>query len=129
MTIMESNGCQILLVDDDMQFLSFMNEMLTLQHYDVMLADNGESGLARYESKKPDLIITDIVMPGKEGIEMIMEIRNSDSDIPIVAISGGNLGNADSYLGMAKKLGATAVFEKPFSMPDMLSVLKKLLPA
>jgi len=104
-----------------------MYELLTAQNYHVMLADNGDSGLEKYLSTKPDLIITDIVMPEKEGIEMIMTVRDADPEIPILAISGGNLGNADSYLKMADKLGASATLSKPFSNNDILGALDELL--
>jgi len=119
----------ILLVDDDEQFSSYMKEMLGDQGFNVVTADNGDSGLTEYTYTKPDLVITDIVMPEKEGIELILTIRETDSTTPIIAISGGNLGNADSYLNMAKKLGVNAVLAKPFSMIEILGEIQKLLPS
>ena len=118
----------ILLVDDDQQFREYMREMLMDQNYDVIEAVNGEVGLEKFNASKPDLVITDIVMPEKEGIELILTLRNIDPSIPIIAVSGGNLGNADSYLNMAEKLGVNATLTKPFSMDDILSELSRLMP-
>ena len=118
----------ILLVDDDQQFRQYMCEMLADQNYDVTEAENGEVGLKKFNESKPSLVITDIVMPEKEGIELILTLRNLDPAIPIIAVSGGNLGNADSYLSMADKLGVNATFTKPFTMDDILAELNKLLP-
>ena len=118
----------ILLVDDDKQFRSFMTEMLADKNYHVVESENGEVGLEKYFLEKPDLIITDIVMPEKEGIELILTVRNDNATIPIIAVSGGNLGNANSYLNMAEKLGVNATLAKPFGMDDINRVLNNLLP-
>jgi len=122
-----SNKKTILLIDDDDQFRKFMHELLTEKNFEVVVAENGETGLAHYLSEKPDLIITDIVMPEKEGIGLVIAIRDSDSSTPIIAVSGGNLGNADSYLDMAKKLGVNATLTKPFSADDILKEIHYLL--
>jgi len=120
---------KILLIDDDKQFREFMFEMLTGQDFDVVVAENGDVGIQSFLVNKPDLVITDIVMPEKEGIEFILSARDVDSVIPIIAVSGGNLGNADSYLSMAKKLGVNSTLAKPFSMDDMLKEINALLPS
>ncbi len=117
----------ILLIDDDQQFRDYMYDMLIDQNYHVLLAENGEAGLTQYSSNKPDIIITDIVMPEKEGIEVVLTIRDKDPEIPIVAISGGNFGNAASYLKMVSKLGVNATLGKPFSKDEILEVLDDLL--
>lgn len=117
----------ILLVDDDNQFRSFMAEMLSDNNYNAIEAENGETGLEKYFADKPDLVITDIVMPEKEGIELILTVRQDNESVPIIAISGGNLGNADSYLGMAQKLGVNATLTKPFAMDDILKEINTLL--
>jgi len=117
----------ILIVDDDKQFREYMLEMLVEQNYNVLGAANGEEGLSLYSSVKPDLIITDIVMPEKEGIELIITVRNVDLQTPIIAVSGGNLGNADSYLSMARKLGVNSALAKPFSLDAILQEIETLL--
>jgi len=118
---------KLLIIDDDEQFRAFMSEALSDKGYDVLTASNGNEGLKSIASDNPDLVITDIVMPEKEGVEVIMELQQSESSIPIIAMSGGNLGNADSYLKMAKKLGADAVISKPFQLNNLISEIEKLL--
>jgi len=118
---------KLLVIDDDEQFRAFMSEALHKRAYEVLTASDGDEGLERIINDSPDLVITDIVMPGKEGVEVIMELRQREISIPIIAMSGGNLGNADSYLKMAKKLGANAVISKPFQLEDLILAIKKLL--
>ena len=117
----------VLLVDDDQQFRNYMCEMLKDHNYEVIEAENGVAGLEMYNACNPDVIITDIVMPEKEGIELILTVRGTNPSMPIIAISGGNLGNADSYLNMAEKLGVNATLSKPFMMEDILKVLDEVL--
>lgn len=118
---------KLLVIDDDEQFRTFMSEALNDKGYEVLTASEGNEGLKCIARQHPDLVITDIVMPEKEGVEMIMELQQSDSSIPIIAMSGGNLGNADSYLKMAKKLGASAVISKPFRLDELITEIDNLL--
>jgi len=118
---------KLLIIDDDEQFRAFMSEALSDRAYEVLTASDGNAGLKCIASENPDLVITDIVMPEKEGVEVIMELQKSEISIPIIAMSGGNLGNADSYLKMAKKLGADSVISKPFQLNDLIAEIEKLL--
>ncbi len=117
----------ILVVDDDQQFRNFMVDLLSDYDFDVSTADNGVVGLDKLFVNQPDLLITDIVMPEKEGVELILTTKKLNASLPIVAVSGGNMGNADSYLKMAKKLGADAVLAKPFSHTEIVDVINDLL--
>ena len=117
----------ILVVDDDQQFRNFMVDLLSDYDFDVSTADNGVVGLDKLFVNQPDLLITDIVMPEKEGVELILTTKKLNASLPIVAVSGGNMGNADSYLKMAKKLGADAVLAKPFSHTEIVDVINELL--
>lgn len=117
----------ILVVDDDQQFRNFMVDLLSDYNFNVSTADNGAIGLDKLFVNKPDLLITDIVMPEKEGVELILTTKKLNASLPIVAVSGGNMGNADSYLKMAKKLGADAVLSKPFSHAEIVDVINELL--
>ncbi|MDH3325422.1 MAG: response regulator [Gammaproteobacteria bacterium] len=117
----------ILLIDDDRQLREYMVELLTMNDYQVIEAENGDVGLEQFLKYQPDLVITDIVMPVVEGIEFILTARAKDPSTPFIAISGGNLGNANSYLNMAKKLGVNATLAKPFSADDMLKTIDDLL--
>ena len=78
----------ILLVDDDDQFRAMLCEALTGEGYQVQEASDGRQGIKLYENHPTDIVITDLVMPGKEGLEMIVEIKKLDSKVKIIAISG-----------------------------------------
>ena len=74
-----------------------------------------------------DLVITDILMPHKEGIETIMEIRTSNADVKIIEISGGDRSGNNAYLDMAEKLGANRILKKPFGPKQLLSLIDEVL--
>lgn len=118
---------KLLIIDDDDQLRAFLTEALTDEGFDVVSASDGNEGLNCIAEENPDLVITDIVMPEKEGVEVIMALKNNHSAIPVIAISGGNLGNANSYLKMAKKLGADVVLTKPFKLDELTIEIDKLL--
>ncbi|WP_420405854.1 response regulator [Nisaea sp.] len=82
----------------------------------------GQRGLEDF-----DIVVTDIVMPDVEGIELIRNIRSAPSGIPIVAISGGGLGQAQDYLKIATSFGADAVFEKPFDEDRLIEKIEELV--
>jgi len=94
----------------------------------VIEASNGIEGLALYPAGGVDLVITDIIMPGKEGIEVIMELRLRHPHLKIMAISGGGRVDSKDYLRIAKFLGASKVLGKPFSNEELLAALNELLP-
>jgi len=88
-------------------------------------ASDGRGALEAYYRLRPALVITDIVMPDKEGIELIQELRRTDPAIAILAISGG--ASRSVYLKAASALGATAALSKPFSIADLLTTVATLL--
>lgn len=124
---MESLNKTILVIDDEEQYRDYLTRLLENKGYEVCSADNGITGEEKIKQHTPDLIITDIVMPDKEGVEFIQNLREFDKSTPIIAISGGNRVNAYSYLALSKKLGANAILAKPFSSSDLLSTINKLL--
>lgn len=103
---------------------------LTLVHFGhtVIEARNGKEGLELFQHANADLLITDIVMPEKEGLEVLMELRRSHSRVKIIAISGGGRQNAEDYLHMAKRMGAAKVLAKPFSTDVLIAAIDELLP-
>lgn len=117
----------ILVIDDDAQLRGFLREVLDQEGFEVLEADNGTVGCAMFERHRPDLVLTDIVMPEKEGMELIMELRRSHPELPIIAMSGGNAGFSGSYLAAAGKLGADATLAKPFTASHLLSAIQELL--
>ena len=97
--------------------------------YEVICAVDGEEGLRMFESASPQLVITDIIMPNKEGRETIMQIRSRDPSMPIIAVSGSDrIGNAD-VLQMARQLGANEILAKPFKPRELTAAVRRLLSA
>ena len=118
---------RILLIDDDEQVLDMLYESLTREGYDVLRASNGEKGLRLYRQKPVDLIITDIIMPEKEGIETIIELRRDFPDVKIIAMSGGGRIGTKDYLHLAKIFGVQRTFTKPVAREQLLDAIKALL--
>ncbi len=117
----------ILVIDDDSQIRTMLKAMLEREDFSVIVASDGKEGMELFAQKPVDLIITDLIMPEKEGIEVIQELKKSNSKIPIIAISGGGKNSPDIYLNIAKLLGADAIFEKPFEKDKLINAVKKSL--
>lgn len=119
-------GKRILLVDDDAAVRDSIAMVLEGAGFQVDQADQGATGMRSLRAHEPDLVITDILMPQKEGIETIREIRALLPKTPIVAISGSAEPRAD-YLKMAQTFGASAVLAKPFDPMVLLNLVNRLL--
>jgi CheY-like chemotaxis protein len=117
----------IVLIDDDPALRSAMRKILERAGHSVHDAEDGGKGLALVESVRPDLVVTDLVMPEKEGIETILELRERFQEIPIIAVSGAEGGEAAGPLFDASLFGAAAVLAKPFSISDFVAVVEKVL--
>ncbi|MDF1573710.1 MAG: response regulator [Bacteroidales bacterium] len=118
---------KILIIDDDHHVLLMIKKMLERAGYTVDLASNGNNGLELFKRIPADLVITDIIMPEKEGLETIREMKRMQPDLKIIAMSGGGKISADNYLGTAKIFGASRILEKPFSQKVMLETVNELL--
>jgi DNA-binding NtrC family response regulator len=118
---------RILLIDDDHHILLMIKKMLERAGYEVDLASNGNEGLELFQKSPAALVITDIIMPEKEGLETIREMKRLQPDLKIIAMSGGGKISADNYLETAKIFGASVVLEKPFSQKTMVSAVNKLM--
>ena len=118
----------ILVVDDDAAMRDLLSDILETEGYKIFTAETGIEASAIYESNNIDLIITDLVMPKKGGIELIMELKKRDPDIKVIAISGGSgtTGRFD-YLPVAKLLGATEIIAKPFQIAEIRAQVAKML--
>jgi CheY-like chemotaxis protein len=118
---------KILVIDDDSLVRDTLLRILERKGYRVLLASDGRHGVQMFRREQPDLVITDIIMPEKEGLETIREIRGECSDAKIIAISGGaRIGNMD-FLEMAGKLGASEIIPKPFDPGELISVVSRCL--
>lgn len=118
---------KILVFDDEPSILLMFKKMLEKEGHHVEVALNGKDGMRLFEKDKPDLLITDIIMPEKEGLETIFELRRQYPALKIIAISGGGRIGPDGYLPGAKLLGADAVFAKPIVPKEFLKTISDLL--
>ncbi len=118
---------RILVIDDDEQIRLMLRMTLERNGFEVCEAGDGREGLRRFCTEQPDLVITDLVMPEKEGIETIMEIRQHTPDVKIIAISGGGKVNPQNYLELAHRLGAQRTFSKPVDIKELLNSIVSLL--
>ena len=117
----------ILVVDDDPQVLDVVGEMLRLEGHDVATAIDGREAVAKFSDAKFDLVITDLIMPEKEGLETIAELKSMRGDVPVIAMSGGGRIGPTDYLETARFIGATATLAKPFARSELVSLVGDLL--
>jgi DNA-binding response OmpR family regulator len=119
---------RILIIDDDDRFRDMLKDMIERNGYEVVSASDGKEGIDLYRKEPTDLIITDIIMPNKEGMETIFELRKDFPDVKIIAISGGGKGKAEDYLSSAGLIpNVKRSFQKPFAMDEMLQAVKELV--
>lgn len=118
---------RILVIDDEELVRSALRLMLEFHGHEVTGACNGEEGIALHEKEPFDLIITDILMPRKEGVETIMELKRDYEDLKIIAISGGGKTRVIDYLKTARLLGADVTLAKPFDNAELLAAVETCL--
>ena len=121
------NKTKILIVDDNPALVEMLNESLEEHGYDVVFTYDGKEATKIFSEFKPDVVLTDIVMPGVDGIELLLNLRKLNSEIKVMAMSGGNKGHAETYLHMAQKLGANKIINKPFEISELLRHLDTLV--
>ena len=118
----------ILVIDDEEAIRSLCRRILTQAGHQVIEAPDGNEGVRLYRENRPDLIITDIIMPEKEGIETIMDLRKEFPSVKIVAISGGGSATTGATcLHLAKSLGALKALAKPFTRQQLLDAVRDAL--
>ncbi|MFW5681233.1 MAG: response regulator, partial [Pseudomonadota bacterium] len=100
--------------------LQLVTRALEAAGHEVSSADDGDTALQRLRHETFDLVITDIIMPGKEGIELILELRRLQPDLPIIAMSGGHISGGHDVLDAAQRLGAIHTLAKPFGPRDLV---------
>jgi len=122
-----SKASTILLIDDEIELRATVSRLLQRAGYEVVTAANGAEALATARFVRADLIITDILMPEKEGLETIAELRREFPELPVIAVSGGGIVDPESYLTLAQKLGADRTLAKPFGFQELLSTVQELL--
>ena len=118
---------RILIIDDEPQIRSMLTLMLEREGYEIVEAADGVAGIKIYRQNPADLIITDLIMPNKDGIGMIIDLKKEFPDVKIIAMSGGGLNKPDGYLKGAKKLGAACTLTKPIDREEMLKAVREIL--
>lgn len=120
---------KILVIDDEPAIRYAVTRILESSGFEVTTATDGVHGMTQFRACRPDLVITDLIMPEQEGIQTIQQIRRAEPTVKILAISGGGrLVNVD-FLQVARRLGADEVLAKPFDSKELLAIVRRLLPA
>ena len=119
----------VVVMDDCEMVVVALHDALTEAGYNVLTASDGDQGIELCRKNAVAVVITDILMPGKEGIETIRELRRDYPHIEIIAISGGGVVNAVDCLTLATRFGATRTFSKPFRMAGLLEAVGQLCEA
>lgn len=115
---------RILIIDDDENIRVMLRLMLERAGYEVAEAGDGNEAIRLFRAQPADLIITDLIMPEKEGLVAIWELKRERPGLKVIAMSGTNI---EEYLGWAKRLGVQQTFRKPFDNTEMLAAVKDLL--
>ncbi len=118
---------RILIIDDDDGVRRLLERVLERAGHSVLTARDGEAGLAAARQARPDLVITDIFMPEREGLSTIVELRRIHPDVPVIAISGGGMLAGGDYLSVARDMGADRVLPKPLQISILRDVVHDLL--
>jgi YesN/AraC family two-component response regulator len=119
---------RILIIDDNDKFREMLSKMLKMAGYnEVEEAPDGNAGINLFRENPFDLVITDIIMPEKEGLEIITELTRDYPRLKIIAMSGGGRIGPHDYLAMAKYLGASLTLEKPFKQEALIAAVRELL--
>jgi YesN/AraC family two-component response regulator len=118
---------QILIIDDETPIRSMVRLILERAGYAVREAQDGIEGIRVFRETPADLIITDLIMPNKDGIGMIIELKKDFPELKIIAMSGGGLNRPEGYLRGAQKLGAACTLSKPLNRNDLLRAVRDTL--
>ena len=130
---------RILVIDDEQYIRTALREVLEREGFEVSAAADGRKGLELLEHEGADLVITDVIMPGIDGVATLEKIKAAHPDLPVIVISGG--GNVapreyepgaistSAYLASAAKAGAACTLTKPFSRQELISAVTNLLNA
>ncbi len=120
---------RILVIDDEKQVRGMLRQVLERAGYEVIEACDGEEGIKLFRKQGADLVITDIIMPEKEGVETIIELKRDFPDVKVIAISGGSRG-LDKYncIEYTEMIGVAYSFAKPFDNKELLEAVAELVP-
>ena len=119
----------VLIIDDDPAILNSLASVFETYRIPVATARNGAEGLAEFRRTSPDLVLTDVIMPERDGIGLIVDMRRERPGIRIVAMSGGGRIGKSDFLTVAKQLGADSIVQKPLDIDKLLEVIRGHLPS
>ena len=122
-----TSAAHILVIDDDPLVRLIGSQMLTQAGYRVSVAEDGDDGIKQIAARPFDLVVTDLIMPNKEGVETIREIKERWPETPVIAISSGGQLDVGFYLPLAKAMGAAAVLQKPLRTETCLPLVEETL--
>ena len=117
---------RILVIDDELRVLEVLREILKIEGYDVVTAKNGAEGIELFRQTSYDLVITDMVMPIKDGLQTILEMRKEVPELPVIAMSGGGTISKERYLAVAGYLDRVITIAKPFSVESITEAVSRL---
>jgi len=117
---------RILIIDDDSQIRGMLRQMLEKEGYEVAEAADGKIGIRIQKQSPANIVITDIIMPDKEGLETIRELIQENPDLKIIAMSGGGLIGPQHYLKIAQGFGAVRTFMKPIEREELLAAIREI---
>ncbi|MEO5957881.1 MAG: response regulator [Opitutaceae bacterium] len=118
---------RILLIEDEPALRQLLMAALSKAGHSVVVANDGREGTALLTQQPVDLVITDMLMPNSDGIEMMLGLRQTHPQLPIIAMTGGHQLGPDYYLRIAKTLGASRLLQKPFPIADLLGAVDALM--
>lgn len=114
---------RILIIDDDPWVTKIFRQILEIEGHEIDTAANGQEGLEQFRQCPADLVITDMVMPVKDGLKLIMELEREFPNVPIIAVSGGGVIEADRYLSLAESIGTKQTLTKPVAKEDLVNAV------
>jgi len=118
---------RILVIDDDRKLRDVMSRALERAGHTVFEADDGAAGIRLYREHGPDLVITDIFMPERDGLQTIVQLRREFTGVKIIAISGGDQSGSLDFREHAEVLGASRTLRKPFDKAELVKIVHELL--
>ena len=124
---MTAGRTRVLVIEDNSDLRSLIQAYLEEEGFEVIGAADGREGLQRQRSDPSEIVVTDIFMPGKEGIETVFDLKREFPGTRIIVMSGGpSLVQGMDYLGLARELGAAKTLAKPFTMKQLADAVREL---
>ncbi len=125
----EEGGGKVLLIEDNDEFRMLLGRLLSLEGFGVHAVETGDKAIEALRHQHFDLILTDLIVPGLEGIEIILTARGLAPETRIIAMSGGAMNGGHDYLPLAEKMGAAAVLQKPFDRAQLVETISRVMGA